>query len=79
MVDICRMGVLCIVISGRYKMIAMPMVWAVSFAILISLYHGIARVIGIALIGVLVITGMNMVSSKVGLGGSDFMLYATSL
>ena len=71
-------GVLCIVISGRYKMIAMPMVWAVSFAILISLYHGIARVIGIALIGVLVITGMNMVSSKVGLGGSDFMLYATS-
>ena len=71
-------GVLCIVISGRYKMVAMPMVWTVSFAILIFLYQGIARVIGLALIGILVITGMSMVSSKVGLAGSDFMLYATS-
>lgn len=71
-------GVLCIVISGRYKMIAMPMVWAVSFAILIFLYQGIGRVIGIAVIGIMVIAGMNMAASKVGLGGSDFMLYAKS-
>ena len=37
-------GVICIVISGRYKMIAMPMIWAVSFSIIIFLYQGIGRV-----------------------------------
>ncbi len=71
-------GVLCIVISGRYKMIAMPMVWAVSFAALTAFYQGIGRMIGLVLVGILVIAGMSMVSSKVGLGGSDYTLYASS-
>ena len=71
-------GVICIVISGRYKMIAMPMVWGVSYAVIISLYQGIGRVIGFALLGVLLIVGMSMASNKIGLGGSDYMLYAKS-
>lgn len=71
-------GVICIVISGRYKMVVMPMVWAVVFTIQICLYQGISRVIGFATIGVLVIVGMSMVSSKVGLLGTDYMLYAKS-
>jgi len=71
-------GVICVVISGRYKMIATIMVWGMSFTILVYLYQGIGRVIGIAVIGVTVIVGMLMVSDKVGLGGSDYMLYARS-
>ena len=71
-------GVICIVISGRYKMIATPMVWGMSFTILTYLYQGIGRLIGIAVIGVLVIAGMSMVGDKIGLGGSDYMLYAKS-
>ena len=71
-------GVICIIISGRYKMIATPMVWGVSFTILIYLYQGIRRVIGIVVIGVVVIVGMSMVSDRIGLGGSDYMLYANS-
>ena len=71
-------GVLCIIISGRYKMVVMPMIWAVVFAALIFRFRSAAQVMGLAVIGVLVIAGMNMVGSRVGLGGSDFMLYAKS-
>ncbi len=71
-------GVICIVISGRYKMIATTIAWGVSYSVLVYLYQGIGRVIGIAVIGVMVIVGMSMVSNRIGLGGSDFMLYASS-
>ena len=71
-------GVICIVISGRYKMIAMPMIWAISFSIIIFLYHGIGRVVGLAIMGILVIVGFNFASTMIGLGGSDYTLYAKS-
>ena len=71
-------GVICIVISGRYKMIAMPMVWAISYSIIIFFYQGVGRVAGLAIVGILVIVGMNFVSNRIGLGGSDYTLYAKS-
>ena len=69
-------GVLCLLISGRNKMIFMPLVWGIV-ATMIYVYVGRgARVIYLALIGGVMVMALAFAGGQLGVD-EDYFLYAT--
>ncbi len=70
-------GAFCIVLSGRYKMIATTIVWGVIFSLLLFHAKKGGKILALAMIACIAIVGMNALSKKIGLD-EGFLVYASS-
>ena len=70
-------GALCIIMSGRYKMIATTFVWAGAFTFLLLYTRKRSRIVVLCFAAALAIIGANTLAEKLGID-EGFLIYASS-
>jgi len=70
-------GALCIVLSGRYKMIATTFAWGIIYTLILFQAKRRAKIVTLALVACVAIIGMQILFKKAGID-DGFLLYASS-
>lgn len=70
-------GALCIVLSGRYKMIGTTFAWGIIFSVILFYVRKKRKIVSLVIIACLAIAGMQIVFKEAGFD-EGFLLYAAS-